>query len=105
MRTRAERARALLLSFGLPCILWKEAMDHSMWLQNGIPAHTINGKTPYEMRHKTKPNLARIQEFGAAAYVKDLKAGKLDARAKVGCFVSLILNPKATESTRLEKDQ
>ena len=39
------------------------------------------------MRHKRKPNLARIQEFGAAAYVKDMKAGKLDARAKVGCFV------------------
>ena len=59
-----------------------------MWLQNRTPARAINGKTPYEMRHKTKPSFARIQEFGAAAYVKDLKAGKLDARAKVGCFVS-----------------
>ena len=38
-------------------------------------------------RHKKKPNLAGIQEFGAAAYVKDLKAGKLDAQAKVGRFV------------------
>lgn len=49
--------------------------------------HTIDGKTPYKMRHKKKPNLAGIQEFGVAAYLKDLKAGKLDARAKVGCFV------------------
>ena len=62
-------------------------MDHSMWLQNRTLAHAINGKTPYEMRHKTKPNLAGIQEFGAAAYVKDLKAGKLDARAKVSHIV------------------
>ena len=34
-----------------------------------------------------KPHLAGIQEFGVAAYVKHLKAGKLDARAKVGRFV------------------
>ena len=33
------------------------------------------------------PYLAGIQEFGATAYMKDLKAGKLDAHAKVGCFV------------------
>ena len=39
------------------------------------------------MKHKKVPNLAGIHEFGAAAYVKDLKAGKLDARAKVGRFV------------------
>ena len=36
------------------------------------------------MQHKKKPHLAGIQEFGVTAYVKDLKAGKLDARAKVG---------------------
>ena len=39
------------------------------------------------MLNKKVPNLAGIQEFGAAAYVKDLKARKLDARAKVGCFI------------------
>ena len=39
------------------------------------------------MGHKKKPNLHGIQEFGAAAYVKDLNTGKLDARAKKGHFV------------------
>ena len=39
------------------------------------------------MLNKKAPNLAGIQEFGATAYMKDLKAGKLDARAKVGRFV------------------
>ena len=39
------------------------------------------------MRHKEKPYLGGIQEFGAAVYVKDLKAGKLDARAQLGRFV------------------
>ena len=87
MRTRAERARALLLSSGLPRFLWEEAMKHTTWLQNRTPTEALEGKTPYEMINKKKPHLAGIQEFGAAAYVKDLKAGKLDARAKVGRFV------------------
>ena len=52
-----------------------------------MPAQALEGKTPYEMLNKKVPNLAGIQEFGAAAYMKDLKTGKLDARAKVGRFV------------------
>ena len=39
------------------------------------------------MRHGRKPNLAGIQEFGTAAYVKDLSTGKLNPRACVGRFV------------------
>ena len=59
-------------------------MNHSNWLKNGTPACANNGKTPYKMRHKKKSNLAGIQEFGAISYIKDLKARKLDAQAKVG---------------------
>jgi len=62
-------------------------MRHSAWLQDRTPARANNGKTPYEMANGKKPNLVGIQEFGAAAYVKDLKAGKLDARATKGRFV------------------
>src|SRR6202789_2346583 len=87
MRTRAERARALLISSGLPRFLWEEAMRHSVWIQDRTPARALNRKTPYEMVHSKKPNLTGIQEFGAAAYVKDLSAGKLDARAQKGRFV------------------
>ena len=87
MRTRAERARALLLASGLPRFLWEEAMKHTTWLQNRTPACALDGKTPYEMKNKEKPHLSGIQEFGVAAYVKDLKAGKLDARVQVGHFV------------------
>ena len=39
------------------------------------------------MIHKKKPYLGGIQEFGVAAYVKDIHAGKLNARAQVGHFV------------------
>ena len=39
------------------------------------------------MKNGKKPYLGSIQEFGAAAYIEDLKAGKLDARAQMGRFV------------------
>ena len=38
MRTRADRARALLLASGLPCFLWQEAMLYATWLWNKMPA-------------------------------------------------------------------
>ena len=59
-------------------------MKHATWLQFRTPACALNGKPPYEMKNNKKPNLTGIHEFGAAAYVKDLKAGKLDTRAQVG---------------------
>ena len=62
-------------------------MNHSTWLQNQLPAAMLENKTPYKAQHNKKPHLAGIQEFGAAAYVKDLKARKLDAWAQVGQFV------------------
>ena len=78
MRTRAERAHAPLISSSLPHFLWEEVMNHTTWLQNQTPACANDGKSPYKVKTQKKPNLAGIQEFGAAAYVKDLKAGKLD---------------------------
>jgi hypothetical protein len=62
-------------------------MKHSVWLQDRTPAHALKGKMPYEMGHNKKPHLASIQEFGAAAYVKNLTAGKLNAHANKGQFV------------------
>ena len=94
MRTRAERAHAMLILSGLPRFLWEEAMHHTTWLQNRMSACTLDRKTPFEMKLKRKPNLANVCEFGAAAYVKNLKAGKLDSRALVGRFVGYDIESK-----------
>ena len=48
-----------------------------------MPAHALNGKTPFKMKLGRKPNLGHIHEFGVATYIKDLKARKLDPRALV----------------------
>ena len=62
-------------------------MKHTTWLQNRTPARALDGKTLYEAIHKKKPYLEGIQEFGVAAYVKDIHTGKLNARAQVGRFI------------------
>ena len=62
-------------------------MKHATWLQNRTPARALDGKTLYEAIHGKKPHLGGIQEFGAVVYVKDLKAGKLDACAQLGRFM------------------
>ena len=46
------------------------------------------------MKLGRKPNLGHIHEFGEAAYVKDLKAGKLNSRALVGQFVGYDIESK-----------
>ena len=87
MRTRAEQARAMLISSGLPTFMWEEGFKHSSWLQDRTPTKALKDMTPFEFVKKRKPNLAGLQEFGTAAYVKKLGAGKLEERAKIGRFV------------------
>ena len=83
----AEQAHTLLIGSGLPHTHWAEAMTYSTWLQNRSATHALDGKTPYEVRNGKRPNLAGVQEFSAAAYMKDLAARKLDSQAQVGRFV------------------
>jgi hypothetical protein len=69
-------------------------MKHMEWLKARSPHCALDGKTPYKMKHNKKPHLGGIHEFGTAAYVKDLKAGKLDSRAQLGRFVGYDLESK-----------
>ena len=69
-------------------------MKHVEWLKERSPHRALDGKTPYEMKHKKIPHLGGIHEFGAAAYVKDLKAEKLDLHVQLGRFVGYDLESK-----------
>ena len=63
-RTLLEHARAMLLTAGLPKFLWFETIRHATWLKNCMSTCTLNGKTPFEMRYKEKPNLENLPEWG-----------------------------------------
>jgi transposase InsO family protein len=59
-RTLLELARAMLISKDLPIFLWDEAVAHAAYLQNRAPTRALNGKTPYEAWHKSKPNVSHL---------------------------------------------
>jgi hypothetical protein len=82
-----ELSHAMLWDSGLPTFLWDEATNHMGWIANRSPTRALNGKTPYEARHKSKPNLSGLVPFGTRAWVKIVDAGKLERRARLGYFV------------------
>ena len=78
MHILGKATRTLLIALGLPHYLWAKAMAYACWILNQMQTCAVNGKTPYEMTTRRKPNLAGIQHFGPAAYVKLKNARKLD---------------------------
>ena len=89
-RTGLERTRAFLHASGLPKFLWGEAMSHVVWLKNRTTTRALpEGKTPYEMLYKQKPDLSRIFDWGAPIWVHDATGDKLEARGVLGRWVGL----------------
>ena len=66
-RMIVEPARTML--HGLPKFLWEHSINHSSYLQNRTYTKSLNNKTPYEMRFKTKPNVSHLHEFGAPVWI------------------------------------
>jgi hypothetical protein len=89
-RTHLDLARALLDDSGLPKDLWAEAVRHGVWLRNRVPTRAVpTGKTPFEMGTGERPDLSNLHQFGCTAWVKNLKAGKLDPRTVEGRFLGI----------------
>jgi hypothetical protein len=89
-RTGLERTRAFLHASGLPKFLWGEAISHVVWLKNRTTTRALTeGRTPYEMLYKTKPDLSGIFDWGAPIWVHDATGDKLGARGVLGRWVGL----------------
>ena len=56
-------------------------------LYNRTLQQGLNQKSPYEMKHHSKPNLKSLKVWGSIAYSKDYTAKKLDSRAKPSILV------------------
>ena len=89
-----NHVRALLLDSGLPRFLWKEGLKFAMWIRNRTTTHQLGGRTPYEAFYGTKPDMADIHLWGSRVWVRDLTAGKLDARGREGRFMGYDANNK-----------
>ena len=80
--------RAMLRDSSLPPRFWAEAMTTFMYLRNRTPTTANEGKTPYELFYKIKPDISPIRTFGCVVKVvlPSELLGKLDDRAAVGIY-------------------
>ena len=67
--TLLKHACAMLLAADLPKFLWVKSIQHVMWLKNCMSTHALNGKTPFEMLYKEKPNLENLPEWDTQVFV------------------------------------
>ena len=66
----------------------QQAVHHSIWIGTRVLSRASpEFVTPIEKATSHKPDLAGVLEWGILIWVKDLHAGKLNPRAKEGCFV------------------
>ena len=77
----------MLFSSGLPKFLWGEAINHAVYLKNWSSTRALEGKTPYKVFYKAKPNLHSLPEFGSKVWVHMTSGSKLDGRSVVGHWV------------------
>ncbi|KAJ4721876.1 ABC transporter B family protein [Melia azedarach] len=76
--------RSMMHEKNLPKKFWAEAVYTSVYLQNRLPTHAIEGKTPIEAWSGLKPSVGHLKVFGSVCYVHvpDVKRDKLSKKAK-----------------------
>ncbi|KAG8492427.1 hypothetical protein CXB51_009682 [Gossypium anomalum] len=81
-----DMARCLLFEKNLPKIMWAEAVNTTVYIQNRLPTKALAHKTPFEAWFGFKPSLAHIKVFGYLCYsqVTAVKKDKLSKRAVPG---------------------
>ncbi|KAF4305818.1 Integrase catalytic core [Botryosphaeria dothidea] len=74
----------------LPERLWLETVLAATYIHNRTPSKVLKWKTPFELAHGTKPNVAHMRVYGCKAYAlnKNIpRSEKLQERALVGYLV------------------
>jgi hypothetical protein len=59
----------MCLSAGLPPNRWDEFIVTAAYLQNRVPTKLLKDITPFEVYHKSKPNISHLCKIGLRAFV------------------------------------
>nr|GEW67728.1 retrovirus-related Pol polyprotein from transposon TNT 1-94 [Tanacetum cinerariifolium] len=70
--TLVEAARTMLIFSKAPMFLWAEVVATACYNENRSLIHTSHNKTPYELVHDKKPDLAFLRVFGPLWLVPNL---------------------------------
>ena len=73
----------------LPSFLWGEAIHTAIHTLNRCPTKVVEGKTPYEVWTRKKPNMSHLKIFGcdAFAFITSKKGKKLDKKSEKCIFM------------------
>lgn len=88
-RTASDAVRSMLSFAGLPRAMWAEAVETWAYVHNRTGTSSVDGKTPYEVMHGTKPAVDHIRTFGSIAYTRvppELRS-KLDPKAELKILI------------------
>ncbi|THG93484.1 hypothetical protein EW145_g8363 [Phellinidium pouzarii] len=75
-RTLVEGITTMLNEAHLPATFWWDAVAAFVHVHNRSPTSAVQGKTPFELWHKSKPDVSHFRVFGCTSYVhvkKDLR--------------------------------
>ncbi|KAE9295625.1 hypothetical protein PF008_g24214 [Phytophthora fragariae] len=85
-----NKVRAINEAAGLPMCLWGEVLGYVVDVDNMSSTKALNGMTPYEKLHGTKPQVRDLHVCGSVVFQhvpKKKRQGKLDRRADPGIFL------------------
>jgi hypothetical protein len=87
-QTIVEVARAMLHDQDLPMMLWAEACNTAVYVQNRSPHKILENKTPEEAFTGVKPEMGHLRIFGCSVYIHVPKAKrtKLEPSGRKGVF-------------------
>lgn len=92
-----EMVRSCLKTMKVPDVLWGEAVNHAVYVQNRLSKKALKESTPYEMWIGRKPHAGQIRVFGCLAHMKIVKNHlmMLDDRSKKVVYLGTEKGSKA----------
>lgn len=99
-------ARALLFQAKLPVTFWGESILTASHLINRTPFVVLNGSTPYELLHSSKPSLDSLRVFGCLCYAhrRPRNRDKFSDRSRKCLFVGYPYGKKAWKLYDIESN-
>lgn len=96
-------ARSLMFQGGIPLRFWSDCVLTAVYLINRLPSSVLNGKCPYELLYKTKPNLSHLRSFGCLCFATILNNhDKLSYRSEKCVLIGFSSTKKAYKLLSLD---